>query len=160
MTDKDRIEFLWRVNNYVNEYIRFADAKAQMVIGWTSALVGVLIASKLHHKINCSLLGMTCGIGLLLLTGSFISAVLATIPRNGPIRSSGVIYWKNINSFSTFDQYADHLRSMSEAELVDHTARQVFDISGIAEQKFLCVQRAIWLALAGSALSGFVYLFL
>ena len=40
--EQDQNEFFWKVHSYTNEYIRFADTKAELVIGWTLALVGAL----------------------------------------------------------------------------------------------------------------------
>ncbi|MCY2926387.1 MAG: hypothetical protein NT031_13295 [Planctomycetota bacterium] len=45
---KPALEFAWNTHRYLNEYIRFADAKAGVVIAVCSALVASLYAGKVY----------------------------------------------------------------------------------------------------------------
>ena len=49
----DLQDFLWKTHSYMNDYIRFADTKAAVVIALSTALLGGLIAAEAHH--GCSL---------------------------------------------------------------------------------------------------------
>jgi len=47
-TAKDKLEFLWKVHSYTNEYIRFSDPKAGLAIALITALIATMYSSKAH----------------------------------------------------------------------------------------------------------------
>lgn len=39
----DRLDFLWKTHSYLNDYIRFADTKATVVLAMSTALIGAMV---------------------------------------------------------------------------------------------------------------------
>src|SRR5262245_55396837 len=95
-TPEDRSEFLWNVHSYINEYIRFGDAKAGLVIAWTTALIGGLVAVKFQEHFKLTWQGGVSVFGFVLLVLAFICAFAAVIPNLGSSQHTGLIFWKNI----------------------------------------------------------------
>jgi|SRR5208337_832171 len=119
------IEFIWKVHDYTNNYIRFADTKAALVIVVASGLTASLYAAQAHHYFRLSrlslhaasgwatLLGVGSLLAFLCLGGSIFLAVLAVVPRlrlqpragrtlvQKPLHSSGeqpvgYVFWRSI----------------------------------------------------------------
>src|SRR5438270_11216146 len=42
---KQKTEFLWKVHSYINDYVKFADAKAGVVIVFDSGILGALYSA-------------------------------------------------------------------------------------------------------------------
>lgn len=78
--DDASIEFLWNSHSYLNEYIRFADTKAEIVIGWTSAVIGALLASGFHKHFDVSIIGVLCFASLAVLVTAFVFGFMAVWP--------------------------------------------------------------------------------
>ena len=92
-SDTFRLEFLWKTHSYTNDYIRFADTKAAIIIALSSALLGSLLTIKAHYflapsrfnLIDPSWKGSWLGIGALVafafLAAAWVQAMLAIAPR-------------------------------------------------------------------------------
>ncbi len=99
MSDFDRDGFLWNVHSYINEYIRFADTKAELVIGWITAITGGLLAVQFQKKLNlCHMAGIASSIGFGLLVLSFVFAFLVLLPRLRTSQPKGFIFWRSIRA--------------------------------------------------------------
>jgi hypothetical protein len=155
---KDTGSFLWNVHAYLNAYIRFADAKAQLVIGWTSAIVGALLASKFPERFSCSTSGLLAVAGSLCLVTAFAFAFVAVVPRLSTTQLPGFIFWKSILAHCTKDRFVKAIGEQSAAELNNHLAGHLFDLSNVGNQKFEWVNRSIVLAFIGSVITGAVFL--
>src|SRR5689334_35084 len=88
------VEFLWNTHSYVNEYIRFADTKAELVIGWTSAVMGALLAADFDKNFGLSASGILSAVGLGCLLAAFVCAFMAVVPRLRTTQAPAFIYWK------------------------------------------------------------------
>lgn len=153
------LESAWAIHSYVNEYIRFGDAKALVVIAWCSSLIAGLYSLNAHRLIVdlweqfswpavLHALGAVLAFGLLV--AGFTFSVLAIRPNLTTSRERGVIFWQTVRNFDTGTDYAQHLRGMGVIEFHEEVGRHIFDIAGIATRKYWWVNRSIWLAAAGS----------
>lgn len=89
----DRWDFLWKTHSYLNDYIRFADTKAGIIMALSTALLGGLVASKVHHwcgpsrldlenpDFRATVVGSGAFSAFALLIVAFCFAVLALAPR-------------------------------------------------------------------------------
>ncbi len=154
----NRSEFLWNVHTYLNEYIRHADTKANAVIGWTSALMGLLVAGQFHDKFGCSISGTARFLGFALLVCGFTTAFWAVHPRLSTTQLPGIIFWQSILAHKEKDVFVKDVGSKTPDELSEQVAGHLFDLSSIANDKFKWVGFSIYLAFAGSLLSGIMYM--
>lgn len=168
-------EFLWNAHSYQNEYIRFSDAKAAVVMGWCSAFLGFMVDAKVHHSFtdikwqtisgNDVALAVLTLLSYLSLTLGFAIAVLSVIPRLGIGKSSavdfptrrlrsggqhGFIYWGEVCQFSDANAFSQDVTKLSDEQLTDAVAKHLHVISGIAERKFRLVVRSVQSAAFGS----------
>ncbi len=159
MADRlDRTEFSWNVHSYLNEYIRHADTKAELVIAWTSALVGALVAGKYQDKFDYSLSGIMSLAGFLLLVSGFITAFQCVKPRLKSLQIPGFIFWDSILAHKDRDTFLGEFANLSDESLGQHVSQHLFDLSNVAHAKYWWVGISIRLACAGSLLSGLMYL--
>ena len=49
---KAQLDFLWKVHDYTNNYVRFSDTKAALVIAFASGFIASLVTHDLHHPIR------------------------------------------------------------------------------------------------------------
>ncbi len=178
------IEFLWNTHSYINEYIKFADAKAGVVATWTSAFLGVLISIDVHHLFmggegsDCSTLtGIAAAalslIGMLLLAAGFIAAVFALIPRlwSRPLRSLrfwkeispspasqnlGYIFWSDILAHGSTEAFVKNVLKRDDDRLAKDIAEHIYVLSQICDRKFSFVVRSIQFSTAGSICAAIV----
>lgn len=159
MTDEpQRIEFLWNVHSYVNEYIRFADTKAELVIGWTSAVMGALVAGKVQSRFSLSLHGLLTVTGFAFLVAAFAFAFVVVKPRLRRSHVLGQIFWKSILAHKDKDAFAAAVKSQTIDATLDHLCGHLFDLARIADAKFWWVGNSIALAFGGSLLSGTMWM--
>jgi hypothetical protein len=168
--DERRSEFGWKTHGYLGEHIRFADTKAAIAIAWTSAFVGFLFTSEVHHfftwshfsreiDLKCTALAITSLLAFLLLAAGFICAALTVRPRLGTKQPVGFIYWQSILAHEKNDAFAKALSSEPMASLDRHVAEHVFDLAGICHRKYFWLTLSIWFALSGTVLGAIVMLF-
>lgn len=158
METEERIEFLWNVHSYLNEYVRHADTKAELVIAWTSALLGLLVAGGFHQKFEFTLPGSLCGIGFVLLAAAFGAAFWVVRPRLKTSQMPGFIYWKSIVAHGRRESFAQSIAAQPAEGLAEHIAQHLFDLSQIADAKYRWVGISIALAFLGSVLCGVMYM--
>jgi hypothetical protein len=160
VTDEEqRNEFAWNVHSYVNEYIRFADTKAELVIAWITAVLGALFAVKFHEKFGCSLVGILRIAGFSLLVLGFVCAFWVIRPRLKSTQIPGFIFWNSIRAHDSKDVFVDALQQQSSADLQRQVAGHLYDLSGVSQSKFRWVSISILFAFLGSMVSGLTYLF-
>jgi hypothetical protein len=150
--------FLWRVHSHTSESIRFADSKATLLlgVGW-----GVLSAelAKTHDAIKnwgasgLSLLGLAAIASMVLLTLSTVTASWVIAPRLGGSQSRGLIYWGNVRQHESAEEYSRAFDGKKLSDLRASVAKNLFEISQIAENKFRWLALATWLGLLGGLLA-------
>lgn len=154
----ERLAFLWNVHSYLNEYIRFADTKAAIVITWTSALMGALAADGFHKKFALTTYGGLCFAGFALLVLAFGCAFAAIIPRPRTTQLPGLIFWRSILAHKSKGDFIAELKKQTSETMADQVAGHLFDLSHVSDRKFWWVDKAIVSALLGSVLSGVMYM--
>lgn len=89
----DAVAFAWQTHAYINEYIRFADAKALAVMAWATALIGGLFSVNAHrivldskwltdkcewwHTIHC----VAISAAFVVLAAAFVCGKCVLLPR-------------------------------------------------------------------------------
>jgi hypothetical protein len=162
--DKSRVDFLWRVHSYTNDYIRFADTKAGFTAGIVAALMGALIAShpfdsightpiyQWHYRTWASI------IALLFLLFSFGFALWAIKPRRNTSMPKGFIYWDSIAAHTSDAGFAEACRQLNEDDLELNVARHLHTLAGICKRKYDWTALAIQTGCVGGAVAGAVIL--
>lgn len=157
--------FQWSVHSYINEYIRYADTKAALVIAYASAMIGVLYARGLHktfteHAIGTWSLRVYLSAGAFsLLAVSILLAACSVAPRLSTHGDRGFVFWDDIRRHDSPDSYNGALCSLSSEDLTSQLSTHIFSLSGIAKNKFRLVGFSSWTALIGSAVAGFLLVF-
>jgi hypothetical protein len=140
----------------MNEYIRFADTKAGVVIVLASGLVAGLYAAKLHVPIMSASpfalgwLGVLSALGFLFLTSGILLAVWAIRPRLTNDQRRGFVFWESIRGFRSASEYWQALRAEGEERLGEHLAGHLYMLSSVCRRKYFWVALSIWVSLGGA----------
>jgi hypothetical protein len=154
----DRTAFLWNVHSYVNEYIRFTDTKAELVIGWTSAVAGALLAARFQDGFTTSFTGVLSFAGFMCLIAAFACAFHAVFPRLVTTNLAGFTFWRSILAHKSKEVFLARVSEQNTPQLEREVAGHIWDLSHVCDAKFACVNRSIVLAFVGSVLCGLMYL--
>lgn len=118
------------INNYLNAYVNLADSKAGAVVGLNTLLLGLVMAwgdtdqgDIRVHLLTIALFAIGAGLG------AFV--ILPRTPRG----SSGVIFWEDIRTYATVDDYQNRLRSLDDQDVEDSYAYQNYFVSHVLHQK-------------------------
>lgn len=133
--ERTAFELAWQVNSYLNEYIQFADTKAGTIIIFFTFTIG-LYTSLWPREANFALL--LIGVGLSLIP--MLLALVVITPRLSKPSHKGLIFWRNIIEFKTFDDYCEALK---KAEHLKEVAQQNYILAQVAHRKYIRLQWAI-----------------
>jgi hypothetical protein len=160
----NRTEYAWKVHSYINDYIRFADTKAAVIILFSSGLVAGLFRAGVHRKfVGCPATGL-CGLGgvacaaFFLLTLAVILSAWAIRPRLRTTQKTGFIFWDSIRNHGPVGTFIQEFDSKTDGQLRDHILHHVRDLSNVCHSKYFWVARSLWVAVIGALLAGFVML--
>lgn len=157
---EETAEFLWNAHTYTNEHIRFADTKAELVIGWTSAILGALLASDFERHFAATTVGALAFAGFAFLVAAFVAAFLAVIPRQPWKSEPGLIYWREILAHKDKAAYVAAIKAMPSDALPTHVGTHLYALARVCDKKFRFVTASIILAMIGSLLAGVMFLIL
>ncbi len=152
--DANAYDFLWRVHANTNEYIRFADAKAGIVLGVVGGILTSEVA-KAGPRMNELPMGQWTFAewgafsSMVLLLLSALAAGLAIAPRSNRDRKRGFIFWSGVREYPTSDQFASAVAAHTASQLQDAVADHVYTLAGIADTKFYLAGVATLLAFFG-----------
>jgi hypothetical protein len=133
------------INKYLNHFVNVADAKAAGLLTAALAISGYLMPNA-PTMLLPQISHWAC---LVLLTISGILALWALYPRTPKIGSS-LIFWEDIRSRPTVDDYLNDLTQVDEIEVERQYAAQNYLVSGVLSAKYLFVRCSMWcLILAG-----------
>jgi hypothetical protein len=126
------------VNDYLNDYVKLADAKA------TAFLAANLAAATLALRIAPeSLFPLACRwLSLLSFAGSTFFCAWVVFPRL-PKGHFGVVFWEDILLYESNERYRHELGSMDAAAVESEYAAQNRYVSKVVHAKLLAVRRAI-----------------
>ncbi|MGA2538798.1 MAG: Pycsar system effector family protein [Terracidiphilus sp.] len=159
-TIKDRIDFLWNVHGYTNDYIRFADSKAAFVATAVTGLIAALVASHVFDALNRlpisawparSWLGFSA---LLLLVVALVFAVVAIRPRLHSSVPKGLIYWKSVVRHGNDTTFAAHIKTITPSAVEVNLSRHVFELARICSRKYFWANLSLLIGLAGGIEAG------
>lgn len=159
-------EFLWKTHSYINEYIRFADAKAGFTVAIATALIGALFTARCHERFLYIAPVQWTGIGWLsflsfaFLLASILAAVAAVRPRLWTTPSEGFIFWESVTAFKSPENFTGALLNQTPDSLAVQVAHHVYALSTVCRRKYLYVNAAIMLGVAGGILGGLTLLYL
>jgi hypothetical protein len=162
----DQTEFLWKVHSYTNEYIRFADAKASVVIAWAGALLGALFSQQAYLLIfrdwTVDLAAFANSFSVtaahLALAIGFSMAVYVVLPRLNKAgkepRPNELIFWGSVRAFSDSSKYLAAVSTCNDEDrcVADH----IYVIGGIAAKKYSWLRTSIVITAIGTLLAIYV----
>lgn len=148
-----QIEFAWKTHEYVRSMLQFADAKAAVVVAWSSALLGALLSNRAIERVGLSYDGVLSIVSLALMSAAFFVAVFAVVPRLGKSSNERMLYFRCIASYEDAFLYEELVEKLDSRDILREVTHHTSDLASITERKHLLVVRAVWIALAGSAFS-------
>ena len=140
------MEFAKYVNEYLHDYIRFADAKAGVVFLITGAMFGYLV-----KEVGPPSLGEVVGVKTVLFGLAVVSDLCAmglglwiVYPRLSGNSGNGVIFWEHIRKFKKEKEYASAMADMTDPQRAEALALHNYALAEIAHDKYDLLQLAIW----------------
>lgn len=156
--------YVWNVHSYVNEYIRFADAKAGAVSVISGTLLGLLYAGDLQKYLvrtsigDWNIMGWLSCLAFFFLSLSIMFSVLAIRPRLKNNQPTGFIFWESILAFGSSNKLVENFMKESEQGLTEHLLSHLYTLSWISSRKYKWVNAGILAAVAGG-ITGALALF-
>ncbi len=155
-------EYLWHVNQYLNEHVRFSDTKAGSVIVLAGAMLSLLYGAGLHRTFaqapfgDWTLRTVAALVTYLLLGTAVMAAAWSMRPRMARNFPKGYVFWESILAHGSAAKFVLDLNRRTRQELLDHLAVQLYAVSGICSTKFRWVGRSVVLCLTGALLAAVV----
>lgn len=149
---KDSIdsEFSKGVHEYLSHYIDVADAKAGVLIGLASALLGFIFTQTNYQCF--ALLWVATGIEIIAI-GISIYAVLPRLYSG----HNGFIFWEDILTWNSPKSYAAQVAELTKNKIEHDYAEQNFYLSKILNRKYTAIR---WGMLSFSIGAIFLALFI
>jgi len=150
-------DFLWNTHNYLNEYIRFSDTKAGVVVVLASGIIAAMYAAKLHVGVlgkwpsQWHWLDWLATSSFALLAATVALAVWAIKPRLTNDQSQGFVFWNSIRGFRSASDFWSAFRAQSVDGMAEHLSAHLFTLAGVCKRKYFWVALSIWVALVGAA---------
>ena len=177
--DKARLESVWKVHTYTNEYIRFADQKAGVFLAFQSGLLTAMFAAKLHHDCATDPFGSwVTGCASVAFAGLALGACLAlyavtprlqvaafvverlwpwsTVVSTAP---PGLIYWEQVIGHNDSAAYSATIGRQTAGSLADAVAQHTFVLASIAERKYRWVNRSFYVSAIPALLAAVAMFF-
>jgi hypothetical protein len=154
--------YLWNINQFIGDNVRFSDTKAGSVIVLSGAVLSMMQTGGFHrsfanHPIGEWTLGAFASLLTFLCLGAAVLAAAWSIrPRLVRNFSAGYVFWESILAHGSSQVFVQELNRRSRRELIDHLAVQLYSVSAVASAKFRWVARAMVLCMAGAVLGAIV----
>ena len=162
--DKRLSDHLWNLHKYVNDYVRFGDTKAAVILVFCTGLVGVLYNVKTPRRLlSMPPAAWTFGdvllvLALVLLAAAMFCIAMIIIPRTQSSQSRGFVYWNSILEHGTAETYWAKISHLTDRQLSEHLAHHVYDVAQIVSRKYWWTNWAMRFALPGAGLGALVAL--
>ncbi|MDG3546260.1 Pycsar system effector family protein [Methanobacterium formicicum] len=147
---KDNINSLWNIYNTVNEWIKFSDTKAAVVLA-TNGVILSLFFSNIFNYIKIEQL--TILIIILIIIGttaglfSIIFAILCLVPNTNNYKLKSLIFFGDIAKFESPEKYSDEVGKKLFNDLKRQISQEIWINSRIASNKYDNVSYSIKLLL-------------
>ena len=153
--------YLWNINQYIGDNVRFSDTKAGSVIVLSGAVLSLLYSGGFHDTFarplgEWRLDGVAALLTFLCLGGAVMAAAWSIRPRLVRNFSAGYVFWESILAHGSSQSFVQELNRRSRRELLDHLGVQIYSVSAVASAKFRWVARAMVLCMTGAALGALV----
>lgn len=129
-----------QINTYLNHYIAVADAKAGAILGSNIVLATVIVVQKSNNTVSASLLFLTVTLFAL----STLFCILVIYPRL-PRGKKGILFWEDIRTYDSVDQYAQKILTLSKNDVERAYALQNFLVSDVLHQKHKWLRWGMWI---------------
>ena len=147
-------EFGRNNNNYLNEYIRFADTKAGILLAieggflvklsdnWSKILSNISGGKDLTPIFSIELQLTLLVIATIIMLLSTIATLWVIIPRLGEKSKRGYIFWENIAEFPSAKKYVEEVFELSKKELDSILLEQNYYLARTAKRKYRVLRLA------------------
>lgn len=141
-SNQQRQDFLWKTDEYLANYARFADTKAGFIGALAISLFGWMLSRHLLSKVlHVSPKAWSAGLWLsvlagVLLLGCAALAIWAVYPRLRSTRTKGIVFWGNIAAFGGSAAFKSAISGMSSENLAGELAQHVYDVA-----TFVCIPK-------------------
>lgn len=159
--DKLPFDFLWNIYNATQESIRFSDNKAGILLAINTVLSTTITPELMAFNINTvltSLQNTLVGIFILCFLGQVCIVLVQLLARNSKSKTDNLIYFKSISQMNSSDEYILSLISKNILEKRKDIAKQIYEISKIANKKFILVNYAIIILFIESILLAAIWI--
>jgi hypothetical protein len=156
---EDTSQFLWNVQKYINDYLRFGDTKAALSVATVSAIIGALFKVDAQSSFRSGAILSNCSawFSLIAFASLGLSAVLGIIAVTPPFRqrrTRGLMYWNEIAAHGNESEYWNAVREQSVEELTRSLSRHIFTVSNVCRYKYRLIQGCIVLGLVGAVFAA------
>jgi hypothetical protein len=138
------------VNDYLNNYVRNADAKAGVFVAADLTIGGFLLANQ--PDIYCASIFNWLAIVLLAVSAFF--GGLVVFPR-APSGRTGLIFWEDILSRSGPEQYTEDLKGLNSGRVEEEYATQNYYVSHVLHRKYYWIGWCLWCFFAAVICAAF-----
>lgn len=155
----DKGDFAKQHNSYLNDYIKFADAKALAIITLNGLIIRILF-DYLTNNLGATKYFFTLISCVLLLVAIFF-AVLVVYPRTSAKNAKGLIFWENVSSMDK-EEYLTELIQIKEEDLLEKVVEQNYFLSKTATMKYKVLRRGFWFSgfgYVGLTIAGLFWVF-
>lgn len=149
---KENIESLWKIYNAVNEWIKFSDTKAAVVLATNGVVLSIFFSNILKYikplflyQVLTSFVILFIIIGTVAGILSIIYAIFCLIPDTGSYKSKSLVFFGDIAQFDTPEEYSKEAKKelFNELNLKDHIFQEIWINSRIASDKYDNVKLSI-----------------
>jgi len=143
--DDHLISFSTHVHQYLTNYVTVADAKASGLLIINLAIISLLIESQ--PFINMIL----CWISIIGYSISSLISIWVIFPRL-PSERNGLIFWEDIFSRKTSEQYTQEFSSIDTKRIISECAEENWHISSVLHKKYKIISYGIVVFILSSIL--------
>ena len=153
------LSFAQHLHGHVFDQIRFADQKATVLLGVTSAVLALLYRAGLHdlwlQSRNHWTASACVSLVAILLDGTALAyALLAVLPRLRPASPRRLAYWRAVAGLGSSTEYSRAVLALPQSELACQLLEDCHALSVVCARKFRLLSASFWVAAGGLATSA------
>jgi len=138
--------FSKNINDYLNFYIRVADAKAAAFLAG-DITIGTALVKSSFCTLSSIILG---GVSALSISISILFGASIFIPSVNS-GHKGFIFWENIKEWDSKEKYLSKVKGLSHSEIQEQYAKQNWEVSQILSGKHTSIKWGVVAFLVGFA---------